>query len=179
MIKKKNKGFTLIELIIVVAILGILMAIAIPSYQGMSRTARASATRAFATTLNTYIFGEGVSMLISGGEAVYPLPTEDDVPVDRILETAVGTGEEPWAVHSQGGADGANQGWIAYVYGVNDQYLVAYKIADDGATRDTYGVATSIDGGVEWVIIGAHPGGDPVPPTLAVATDLAAFVVND
>ena len=178
MIKKQNKGFTLIELIIVVAILGILMAIAIPSYQGMARTARASATRAFATTLNTYVFGEGVSMLISGGEYIYPLPTADDIPVARILETAVGTAEDPWAVDDAvGGASGANQHWIVYVYGVDDQYLVAYKTADNGA-RDTYGVATSIDGGVEWTIVGAHPGGSPSPPTLSAASHLSGFSTN-
>ena len=49
---KQNKGFTLIELIIVVAILGILMAIAIPSYNGMTRNAKTAATRAFATQVN-------------------------------------------------------------------------------------------------------------------------------
>ncbi|WP_318469804.1 pilin [Photobacterium leiognathi] len=60
---KKQQGFTLIELMIVVAVIGVLSAIAIPAYQGYvikSEAASGLATlRSLQTNVDTYIADNG------------------------------------------------------------------------------------------------------------------------
>ncbi|MCX0396922.1 prepilin-type N-terminal cleavage/methylation domain-containing protein [Clostridium perfringens] len=68
---KKNKGFTLIELIIVIAIIAILAAIAIPNFLSIQRKARVKADIASAKTIY-----DATSALIAEGKIV---PTSSKV----------------------------------------------------------------------------------------------------
>lgn len=62
--RKKNKAFTLIEILLVVVIIGILVAMVVPDLSGQGRKARISATRAdieanLATALDLYELENG------------------------------------------------------------------------------------------------------------------------
>jgi len=101
----KKNGFTLIELIIVVTILGIMAAIVLPTFQGNVATAKESASKTNLMTIRTqielyklqhngyppgYINGSGadisaVPIQFTGTTRIDGLPSDNPVPSDPFL----------------------------------------------------------------------------------------------
>jgi MSHA pilin protein MshA len=78
-LKKEEGGFTLIELIIVIVILGIIAGVAIPKFIGLADSAKISAARGVGGALNSTITSLHANYLITG--------TDDYTIADVVGET--------------------------------------------------------------------------------------------
>ena len=67
-----RRGFTLIELVIVIAIIGILAALAVPKFQDMSGAAKVSATKAGLGSLRSVLAIRYAASATGGATASYP-----------------------------------------------------------------------------------------------------------
>lgn len=75
--KKNKKGFTLIELVVVIAILGVISSIAIPRLSGFSEKARVKADEASLSTLNKTTSIYAALNNISGEDIFAGVPSDD------------------------------------------------------------------------------------------------------
>ena len=82
------KGFTLIELVIIIVVLGILAAVAIPKYQDITSEARESATRASLGALRSGITIHYANQAVTTGTATWPSVVELGS-VGTVMEQAI------------------------------------------------------------------------------------------
>jgi prepilin-type N-terminal cleavage/methylation domain-containing protein len=96
MMKKNRKGFTLVELMVVVVILGILVAIAVPVYNSSTQKAQDNANKATART----ILG-AIQVASANNETNNPSETQINACLNnpKITISATASDTAPWTVN--------------------------------------------------------------------------------
>ena len=152
---KNNKGFTLIELIMVTIILGILAAVAVPRYMGTVNQAEAAAEKAVVDALRAAVENYSTQEFLVKGRYDYPANPFDLVDVDGYdkdnaynnQSTTLTDGDGSWA-YETGSNDGAT---IYHQRRDNTVWKWDYSYADD-SNADSDDSGTNIgDGGVSQV----------------------------
>jgi len=109
MLKKMQQGFTLIELMIVVAIIGILAAIAIPAYQDYTIRAKVTEGLNLADSAKTAVAESFQSGGLTGLGAAAGSWNSSFVRTKYVTNIQVGTGTGIIVISYDGGANGIPQ----------------------------------------------------------------------
>ena len=140
--KRTSKAFTLIELLIVVAIIGILAAIAVPNFLNAQMRAKLSRVQAdfrtFGTSFKMYILDNNAYPPDPGGPCVDVIAyARLTTPVSYIA--SVGAFKDYFTSESAAGAVGAACAWNYYDYGMVPYITesgVGYVVISFGPDRD-------------------------------------------
>jgi type IV pilus assembly protein PilA len=145
MFNKVQKGFTLIELMIVVAIIGILAAIAIPAYQDYTIRAKITEGLNLADSAKTAVAESFQSGGLTGLKAAASSWNTAFTPTKYVKTIAIATGTGVITVTY-------NTTTIAQLTGANVLLLTPF-INSGGETQ--LGAAASLSGNIDWACTSA------------------------
>jgi len=139
--RNNNKGFTLIELIMVTIILGILAAVAVPRYMGTVNRAEAAAEDAVLSALRANAESYATEHFMDHGRKKYPTNPFDGSDVDGYnseRNNASNSGEWTFKLHSNG-----YSGKITHMRNDNSVWKWSYTYEDksraQGDDRGSFG----------------------------------------
>ncbi len=104
---KSTKGFTLVELVIVIVIVGILSVVAVPVYKGYTKKAMATEGKALLGAINTsqkVYFAEWATFVNSGQSAVLDVDASTNKYFTTFTLSGSGTGFTAGTVGTGGAA---------------------------------------------------------------------------